>query len=352
MNEVLRKLPKAELHCHLDGALRPQTILELGRKSGAKLPADTLEELIPFVQTSPSCESLGECLKAFDIICPLLCRPQALERAAYELVEDSAEDNIRHVEVRFAPELLCSSGMSSEESVEAVLRGLKKGLKDFGTSSSVILCLFRAHGPKENRRAFSVLKKAFNPKLSLKEPAVAALDLAGDEARHPTREFADYYAEAKKLGIHTTCHAGETSGTENLRSALEFSVDRIGHGVHLMEDDALLAEVVRRKVPLEIGITSNVRTKAVASLKDHPVRRFYEAGVRLTLNTDDRGVFAINLTGEYAQALELGFSVRELADLSVASVDHLFLPSQERAALKARFQKEAAAALKEAHEPV
>ncbi|MDE1975836.1 MAG: adenosine deaminase [Elusimicrobia bacterium] len=352
MNEVLKKLPKAELHCHLDGALRPQTILELGRESGAKLPANTLEELIPFVQTSPSCQSLGECLKAFDVICPLLRRPQALERAAYELVEDSAADNIRHVEVRFAPELLRSPSMSSEESVEAVLRGLKRGLKDFGTSSSVILCLFRAHGPRENSRAFSVLKKYFNSKLSLKEPAVAALDLAGDEARHPTREFADYYAEAKSLGIHTTCHAGETSGTENLRSALELKVDRIGHGVHLMEDDALLAEVVRRKVPLEIGITSNVRTKAVASLKDHPVRRFYQAGVRLTLNTDDRGVFAIDLTGEYAQALELGFSVQELADLSVASVDHLFLPPQERAALKARFHTEAAAALKEAHETV
>ena len=352
MSDILRRLPKAELHCHLDGALRPRTILELGRESGAKLPADTVEDLIPFVQTSPSCGSLAECLKAFDIICPLLRRPQALERTAYELVEDSAADNIRHVEVRFAPELLCSSSMSSEEAVAAVLRGLKKGLKDFGTSSSIIICLFRAHGAAENRRAFSLLKTMFNPKLTLKEPAVAALDLAGDEARHPTREFADYYAEAKKLGIHTTCHAGETSGTENLRSALEFSVDRIGHGVHLMEDDKLLAEVVRRKIPLEIGITSNVRTKAVSSLKDHPVRRFHEAGVRLTLNTDDRGVFAVDLTHEYAQAQELGFSIRELADLSVASVDHLFMPASERATLKARFAHEAADALKEIHETV
>ncbi|MHB2026358.1 MAG: adenosine deaminase [Elusimicrobiota bacterium] len=349
-NAILRQIPKAELHCHLDGALRPATIFELAKEAKIPLPADTVEDLLPLVQTPPTCGSLAEFLKAFDIICPILRRPQALERAAYELLEDCADDNIRHVETRVAPELLSSSSMSSEEAIFAILQGLKKGRHDFGVSASVIICLFRAHGRTENDRAFAVLKKAFRADASLDNPAVVAMDLAGDEARHPTKDFADYFAQARALKIPTTCHAGETRGTENLKSALEFKVDRIGHGVHLMEDRALLAEVVRRKIPLEIGITSNVRTKAVADSFSHPARSFYQAGAIVTFNTDDRGVFGIDLTHEYAQAMNIGFSLAELFQISERSVRHLFLPQTAKRTLAARFATELSHLLEEANE--
>lgn len=343
MRELLHKLPKTDLHCHLDGSLRPQTVLELGRRYKVPLPADSVEELTPFVQVSPTCRSLKEFLDVFHLLYPLLVHAEAVERIAYELVEDCAKDNIRHVEVRFAPSLQAHDKFRTDAVVEAALKGLRRGQADFGTTSSVIICLFRSHGPRENRWAFETLKKFFKKDARLDEPAVVGVDLAGDEARYPTMMYADFYQEAKKLGIWMTCHAGETEGTANLKAALELSVQRIGHGIHLMEDKALMQEVVRRKVPLEIGISSNVRTKSVPSFEEHPAKPFHDAGVPITLNTDDRGILGIDLTHEYGEALKLGFTVEQLARLSLASVDHVFLPHAERAKLRASFARELAA---------
>ena len=173
------------------------------------------------------------------------------------------------------------------------------------------------------------------------------VELAGDEARYPTMEYAEFYQEARSLGLWTTCHAGETKGTANLKAALELSVMRIGHGTHLLEDQALMAEVIKRKVPLEIGISSNVRTKSVPSSESHPALAFHRAGVPITLNTDDRGILGIDLTHEYDEAVKLGFTVDQLCDLSLNSVDYVFLPAVEKASLKKRFASEIAS-LKEA----
>jgi adenosine deaminase len=337
MRDVLLQLPKADLHCHLDGSVRPATLLELGKRLKIKLPADTPAALAPFVQVSPSCRSLKEFLDIFELIYPLLRDPLSVERIAYELVEDCAKENILHVEARFAPVLQAHAKFSTDAVVEAALKGLRRGQKDFGTTSSIIVCMIRSHGPQENRRAFETLKKFHKPQTRLEEPCVVALDLAGDEARYPTRDYAAFYEEAKSLGIATTCHAGETQGTENLRAALELGVGRIGHGIHLMEDRRLVAEVARRKVPVEIGLTSNVRTKSVPSLKDHPALDFHRAGVPITLNTDDRGIIGIDLTHEYEAALELGFTLSELSALSIDSTAHLFLPQENRALLRERF---------------
>lgn len=340
MTELLRRLPKTDIHCHLDGSLRPATALDLARELRVKLPADTVSELIPHLQVPATCRSLKEFLDVFDLLYPLLRHAGALERVAYELVQDCAAENIRHVEVRFAPELQATASFSTDEVISAVLKGLKKGRRDFGTSSSVIICLFRSHGPRQNRRAFESLKKFFEADASVEEPSVVGLDLAGDEARFPTAEYASFYEEAKGLGIFTTCHAGETTGTANLKAALELQVCRIGHGIHLMEDQGLMEQVVRRRVPLEIGISSNVRTRSVPDFESHPARAFHEAGVPITLNTDDRGILGIDLTHEYGEALRLGFTVAELSEISLGSIDHLFLPPQERAKLRRRFEAE------------
>ncbi|MBI5629815.1 MAG: adenosine deaminase [Elusimicrobia bacterium] len=340
MKDILRLLPKTDIHCHLDGSLRPATVLELAQRYRVEMPADNVAELTPFVQVPESCRSLKEFIDIFELLLPVLCHPEAAQRAAYELVEDCAADNIRHVEARFAPELLRTASFSTDQVVEATLKGLKAGFKDFGTTSSVIICLFRSHGPKENRRAFETLKKFFDADAKPEEPAVVGLDVAGDEARYPTSQYASFYEEARELGIHTTCHAGETVGTANLSAALDLQVERIGHGIHLMEDESLLREVVRRKIPLEIGISSNVRTKSVPSFESHPALSFHRAGVPITFNTDDRGVLGIDLTHEYAEALRLGFTLEEVARLSTDSTDHLFLPRAEREKLRHKFEAE------------
>ena len=348
MRNTLLKLPKTDIHCHLDGSLRPQTVLELGKKYGVKLPADNLKDLTPHVQVAPTCRSLKEFLDVFHVLYPLLQHSEAVERIAYELVEDCAAENTRHVDVRFAPSLQAHDKFRTDAVVEATLKGLKRGFKDFGTSSSVIICLFRSHGPKENRWAFESLKKYFKNDSTLEEPAVVGVDLAGDEARYPTIDYADFYREAKKLGIWMTCHAGETKGTANLEAALQLDVHRIGHGTHLLEDARLMAEVVKRKVPLEIGISSNIRTKSVSDFESHPAPKFYKAGVEITLNTDDRGILGIDLTHEYQEALRLGFSLEQLAALSRRSVEHLFLPESQKARLRKRFDGEIAELLTKA----
>lgn len=339
-SRFLLALPKADLHCHLDGSLRPRTILELARERRVRLPADTLQGLLPFVRVAPTCRSLKEFLDVFHWVYPLLRDAAALERVAYELCEDCAAENIRHVEVRFAPTLNASEGFDTDAVVAAVLKGLRRGLKDTGVTSGVILCLFRSHGPKENRKAFGTLKRAFRATNGLAEPGVVGMDLAGDEARYPTLKYADFYDEARGLGIPTTCHAGETVGTANLRAALELQVKRIGHGIHLMEDPRLQQEVIRRGVPLEIGITSNVRTKAVPSLRAHPAAQFHRAGVKITLNTDDRGIIGIDLTHEYRAARKMGFTLEQLARIAAEAVDHLFLPLPDRECLRLRFDSE------------
>ncbi len=339
LRDLLRRLPKTDLHCHLDGSVRPATALALARELGVKLPADNAADLKRFVTVAPTCRSLKEFLDVFDLLYPLLRSPGSVERIAYELIEDCAAENIRHVEVRFAPSLQEAPGFDADAVVEAALKGLERGRRDFGTTSSVIVCLFRSHGPAQNRRSFETLKKFFRAGTG-ETPSVVGLDLAGDEARYPTKDYASFYEEAKSLGIYTTCHAGETTGTKNLEAALELGVMRIGHGIRLLEAPELLKEAVRRRIPVEIGITSNVMTKTVPDLRSHPALSFHRAGLPVTLNTDDRGIIGIDLTHEYEQAHALGFTLPELTSLAAASVDHLFMPRPRRDALKRRFAAE------------
>jgi adenosine deaminase len=329
----LKKLPKVDIHCHLDGSLRVKTVLELAKSARVKLPASTEKELQPLVQVAPTCRSLAEFLTVFHLLYPLLRSFDAVERIAYELVEDCAAENIRHVEARFAPLLQATEKFPAEQVVEAALKGLARGEKDFGVSSGAIICLFRSHSPAVNRKAFEAAMTFYGK-------GVVGLDVAGDEAKHPTMEFSEFFEEANERGMWTTCHAGETKGTENLRAALDLHVSRIGHGTHLLEDEALVREVVKRQTPLEIGLSSNVRTKAVPSLEEHPIRELYRLGVPVTLNTDDRGILGIGLTDEYELAASLGFSPAELARITLTGVDSLFMDESKKKALRSRFERE------------
>lgn len=337
---LLRALPKVDVHCHLDGSLRVSTILDLARRMKVKLPADNESDLRRYVVSGPECGSLTECLDTFRHIYPVLREAASVERAAYEVVEDCAAENIRHVEIRFAPKLQAHERFSVPSVIEAALSGLERGLKDHGVSSGAIICLYRGESPSANREAFEAARTFFRPENGLSRPGVVGLDLAGDESAHPSMEFSDLFEEAARAGMPATCHAGETEGTDNLRAALEMGVRRIGHGTRLVDDEELLRETVRRGIAVEVGITSNVRTKTVPDAFSHPVRRLHEAGLPVLLTTDDRGIFDIDLTHELALAAELGFSVEELTRMSVEAVDHLFLPEDDRRKLKAGFESE------------
>jgi adenosine deaminase len=267
----------------------------------------------------------------FRYLVPVLRRADNLERAAYELAEDCHNDGVCYVEARYAPALTVAPGFTAEAGVRAVLKGLARAKKDFGVDSRVILCLLRGQKPAESRETVRIASR-------LKAAGVAALDLAGTETL-PTRDYLPYFEQAKAAGLELTCHAGETGGREHLESALAAGVSRIGHGTALHQAPDLLEQVRRRGICVEVSLSSNVATGAVADLRAHPFLDFHRGGAAVCLNTDDKGVFGIDLSGEYRLAAAAGASQHELAALALAGARHAFLPPAQRRALAAKIRR-------------
>lgn len=326
------RLPKVDLHCHLDGSLRWDTVRELAPGAGVRLPDGAPESLRAWRGADPSCRSLDGVLEMFRYLVPLLRRGPNLERAACELLEDCARDNIRYVEVRYAPVLCAGPGFTAADSVAAVLKGLERGRRRTGVEARVILCLLRGQSAAESRETLRLARLYFGK-------GVAGLDLAGTESS-PTRDYAPYFEAARAAGLGLTCHAGETAAREHLESALAFGVSRIGHGTGLRREPALLEQVRRRGICLEVSLSSNLATGAVPGLERHPFLEFLRGGAAVALSTDDKGVFGIDLTHEYALAARAGATPAELGALALAGAEHAFLPPAQRRRLAARMKKE------------
>jgi adenosine deaminase len=322
--ERLRRLPKVDLHLHLDGAARPETLMDLMRACGARLPTEDPAEFRPYVQVPRGCRSLADFLKAFEFFYPFLKSPEAVERLAYELCEDCARENVLWFEARFAPALQARQGFSQEHVLKAALKGLERGNKAFGVSGTAILCLYRSITEEENGETLRLAESYLGR-------GAAGIDLAGDEARYPVGLYAKFFRRAAERGVPITCHAGEAAGPKSIQDALDLGARRIGHGVRLQEDDALLARVRGEGIPLEVCITSNVQTQAVKGFAAHPARRYLEQGLRVTLNTDDPGVSGIQMTHEHEVAMqELGFTWEDLGRAVLNGAESLFRPEAER----------------------
>ncbi|OFV88179.1 MAG: adenosine deaminase [Acidobacteria bacterium RBG_16_70_10] len=334
---LVRRMPKVETHVHLDGALSPETLLRLAREQDyAPLKDLPLAEIRRRVVVDEARESLAAVLKVFETVQPLLKRADAMETAAYELVASAARQGTRYVEVRFAPALHSAAGFPQSAVLDAVLKGLEHGRKDFGVQSAVIVCLIRPPAFVSLEANREMLDLA----LARRGHGVVGIDLAGDEAAAPLSAYAGLFRRAKEGGLRTTAHAGEVPGSADLETALELGVDRLGHATLLTQKPELLAEVVRRGIPVEVNLTSNLRTGAVATLKEHPVRDWFRSGVAVALSTDDPGVFANDLPGEYLILhRELGFAPAELAAVALQGVDSLFLPQSERRRLRREFER-------------
>ncbi|MBI1967683.1 MAG: adenosine deaminase [Gemmatimonadetes bacterium] len=331
--ETLRRWPKAELHVHLDGAPRPTTLLELARQQGIRLPADTPESLAKALYVKDA-RSLEEYLTKFEIILPCLQTAAALERVAYEFVQDVAAENVRYVELRYSP-LLHRPGVTLSQAIEAPLRGIKRAEAETGTKVGVIVCGIRTL-PAADSLALA------HAAADYRTEGVVAYDLAGAERGHPAREHRAAFEYAAAHGMACTCHAGEGDGPHSIHEALHTcGAQRIGHGTRLGEDPALLEYVAERRIPLEMCLTSNVHTHAVAAVAEHPFKRYYEQGVVVTLNTDGRLTDGVSLTDEYYLAhTVLGLSKEELARVVLNACESAFLPEFEKVALVARVQSE------------
>lgn len=325
--ELIRQLPKTDLHLHLDGSLRPQTMIELAREYRIELPKTEPEPLGRYMHVTDA-RNLVDYLARFDITVSLMQTAASLERIAYELVEDCAAENLRYIEVRFAPWLNTKGGLSEEEVLEAVLNGLRRGEKDFGTRSGVIVCSLRHRPANESLHSAQVA-------VTFKHRGVVAYDLAGPEHGHPPtqHQLAFDYAATNNLAI--TIHAGEAYGPASIREALHrCHARRLGHGTRLHEDPDLMNFVNDFRIPIEVCLTSNVQTKVTPDFADHPVRLYYDQGLVVTLCTDNRLMSATTVTDEYWRAHEhLGFDMQELGEVALMGFESAFLPHAEKVAL-------------------
>ncbi|MBI2389019.1 MAG: adenosine deaminase [Deltaproteobacteria bacterium] len=317
----IEKLPKTDLHVHLDGSLRLETILELADKGGIELPASDPDGLRRAMHLGENCGSLVEYLKAFDVTLRVMQTEDSLTRIAYELAEDAAKENVRYMEVRYAPMLHTQRGLKLTSVIEAVLGGLRAAQKDFGIESNIIVCGIRNISP-ESSLEMAELAVAY------KNRGVVGFDLAGAEYDHPAKHHRAAFQLVRDNNINTTIHAGEAYGPESIEQALHVcGAHRIGHGCRLREDGDLLHYVNDHRIPLECCPSSNVQTGAIRDLRSHPIRLYADLGLRVTVNTDNRLVTDTTVSKElWLCHTEMGFSLNDLKQVIIAGFKSSFMP--------------------------
>ncbi len=338
--EFIRTLPKVLLHDHLDGGLRPQTVIELAKDVGyKKLPTTDAGELAEWFHRGAARGSLPLFLEGFEHTCGVMETEEALERSAYEMLEDMKNDGVVYVETRFAPIFHAGKGLHWETIVKAVLRGLEKGKKKFGVHYGLILCAMRNMKP-------SISQELAELAVDFRDRGVVGFDLAGEEGGYPPKKHVDAFHYIQRENFNITIHAGEAFGKESIWQAIQWcGAHRIGHATRLIEDMKLkdgqvmsmgrLAQyVLDKRIPLEMCLTSNVHTGAVDRLENHPFGIYYRYKFRVTLNTDDRLMSNITLTDEFQTAAEVfGLKLDELEKLTINAMKSAFIPYKQRIAI-------------------
>jgi adenosine deaminase len=334
VNTVCRLLPKADLHVHLDGSVRPERLQALMR--AAPRPREmTLEEIRAAVTATRDCDSLTDYLSRFDLINRYLRGPETLAAVASDLMEGFASENVRYAEVRFCPFLHASDEDEAREVVVAVLDALKQGGRDHGVRAGLILCALRE---QETEMSMKIAKMA----IELREQGVVALDLAGDELNFKAEPHYPAFDLAGEAGLPRVVHAGEASGPENVKEAItKMGAERVGHGTRLLGDLPLMQEISSRGVVLEVCLTSNVQTRAVSSLAGHPFARYLRSHIAVTINTDNRTVSDTNSSRELAHAWIHGdLAPHELKKIILNGFEAGYLPSEQKALLKDQVEKD------------
>lgn len=289
----LNDLQLIDLHLHLDGSLSLKSVKELAKLQNIDIPSND-EQLMNRLMVSDDCRDLNEYLEKFDFPLALLQTKEGITLAVYNLLEELKEQNLSYAEIRWAPQLHCQKSLSQEDAVVAAIEGLNKS--DF--KAKLILCCMRGNDNHEQNLETVRLAAKY------KDKGVCAVDLAGAEALFKTKTFEEEFRLAKEKGLNITIHAGEADGPESVWKALEFGAKRIGHGVRSIEDEALVGELVRKQIPLEMCPTSNLNTAMFETLKDYPLVKLMEAGVKVTINTDNMSVSNTTIKNEFEKIIE------------------------------------------------
>lgn len=321
-------IPLIDLHHHLDGSVRLETILELGLKHNLPLPAKTLAGLSPFVQVSDPQPGVMAFIDKFKWMVGVLVDYDACRRIAFENMEDAAREGIDYIELRYSPWFMAEShDLDPQGVVEAVTDGIRTGERQFGIRANQIGILSRHYGPETAHQELDALLSCHDE--------ITALDLAGDEGNFPGEWFVDHFKKAREAGWHITVHAGEITGPESIWQAIRgLGAERIGHAVHAVEDPSLMVYLQEHHIGVECCLTSNVQTSTVRDYPSHPLRQFLEAGVLATLNTDDPGISAIDLHYEYNLAAPAaGLSGGQVKLAQKNALEIAFLSSDEKISL-------------------
>ena len=286
------ELPKIELHCHLDGCLRTKTVIELAKKENLKLDSLEYEKVEELLVVPSECDSLDTYLKRFNLPIGLMQNKENLKRISYELIEDVNRENVKYIEIRFAPLLHTECGLSVKEVVESVLEGMKEGERDFNVKSNLIICVMRHHDLESGYKLVEECKEFVGN-------GVVGIDLAGAELEGFAFKYKKMFDKARSYGFNVTVHAGETGFSKNVIDAVEIlGAKRIGHAVAIENDKDTYNLVKQKGITLEMCPKSNLDTKAVESYKTHPLRRFLGDGLEVNLSSDNRTVSNIDLTTE------------------------------------------------------
>ena len=324
-----KNIPLTDLHRHLDGNIRPQTILELGQQFQIQLPATTLPELLPHVQVMDNQPDLLSFLSKLDWGVKVLGDLEACRRVTWENIQDAAQQGLDYVELRFSPFYMAMSHqLPLAGVVEAVIDGVQQGSRDFNLPAKLIGIMSRTFGQARCQQELDAL-------LTHRDQIVA-LDLAGDELGFPGELFVDHFKQARDAGWHISVHAGEAAGANSIWHAIQsLGATRIGHGVKAVEDEKLLDYLVEHQIGIESCITSNLQTSTVADISQHPLKTFLEHGILATINSDDPAVEGIDIQHEYLQAApQAGLSKVQIRQAQQNGLSIAFLSAQEKQQLQ------------------
>lgn len=321
---------KCELHLHLDGSFDALDAWEIAQRYHIDTGYQTFEEYEQHSHVDLNCESLYEYLACFDVPLTILQYQETLQECAYKLGKRLAKEHVLYAEIRFAPQQHVRRNMTQEDAIKAVLAGIKQVMKEEQITLQLILCMMvlPQDTRKENEETLRLCKQYLHH-------GVCALDLAGAEGVRPMEEFADLFNQAKLEGIPFTIHAGENGYPEHVKKALDYGAKRIGHGVHIIDDPEVFAYCKKHFVPLEICYTSNMQCHVFEDGVRHPVRQLFNAGIPISINTDNASISHTTLDDEYEILMNtFDFSIKELHQCNINALQHAFLPEDQKKELK------------------
>jgi len=331
LEEFTREIPKVELHLHLEGAIPLPTLLTLVQRAGREQSIRTLDDL----RRKLTYTDFAHFIDVYGWKNTFLAEEKDFAEIGYQVLRDLSRQNVKYVEAFYAPGDFRRQALSVQGITENLIEGKERAFRDFGIRSELIVDLVRDHGPDTGMRRVEEV----TPYLG---QGVVGIGLGGSEQEFPADPYASVYTEARKRGFRLTAHAGEVAGADSVWTVIEkLGVERIGHGIRAEEDPELMSVLERRRIPLEMCITSNLMTGVCQSIDAHPVKRYFQHGLMVTVNSDDPTMFGTSISQEYRILVQkLGFTVSELWQLNLNGIDASFMPDEEKELMKSEFEKQ------------